>query len=54
MILGAIRRYSIKVLAGEDVIYEGNADDIPEELKKVVVKKVVELNSTLMTIEIEK
>ena len=46
MILGAIRRYSIKVLAGED--------DIPEELKKVVVKKVVELNSTLMTIEIEK
>lgn len=51
MWLKDIRNYNVKILDGDNIIYSGNVDNAPEELKEKETKSV-KLEQKILIIEI--
>ena len=47
-----IRNYNVKIVDGDNVLYQGNIDYAPDEIKNLEYKKVLDLTSSLMILEI--
>lgn len=52
MIINNIRNYNVKIVDGDNVLYEGNIDYAPDEIKNLEYKNVLDLRSDLMILEI--
>jgi len=53
MRIKSIRKFNIKVInSNNEVLYEGDAENAPENIKNLEYNEVVELNSWLMTLKV--
>ena len=52
MIIKDIRNFNVKIVDGDNVLYEGNVDYAPDDIKNLEYKNVLDLTSSLMILEI--